>query len=324
MANEKKLIHWWLENQKKYQGKIKRYLWSQRFGFEFFDYRVMMTVDGVEVRGRGGDFNEELALVKGIAECLERIVCRREGMRSNGVAAHFDLSCAQQNARLEYLERDLFFCHYLTHQGFYHLKENDLNAHYQKIIAYYRQKKIKIEFYALGESRWNKIVACCAEGENYNYPFGLILGMGSSYSAQEAQEKSFLECIRNVMAIEEGNLDIDYTPGDFENEKVSVMKHIDYALDLKNFKNHQFLVTGARPLKESKKEKTNFSFTTYDLSEFAFPFSFWVVRAQEKSLQQAFWGKTKKEYINLERMRVFTGNQELDYQDLNYSIHPLG
>ena len=114
MDNYKKLNSWILANSSKLNLKVERANWTKDWLPGVFDYRSLITLDGVSYRGRGIDKNKDLAFIKSFSEAIERSFCASNGIRSSGVAAHISLKEAQKKAKQELVERDLLFCHFLT------------------------------------------------------------------------------------------------------------------------------------------------------------------------------------------------------------------
>src|SRR3989338_3968986 len=107
MENSKKLIDWALSRHQLLDLKVTKLTWVDEWIPGHFDFNTQISVGSEVFKGRGFSNNIEIAMVKSIAEALERAVCKYNGIHSSGVAAHTDKIQAQINAKTELIERDL-------------------------------------------------------------------------------------------------------------------------------------------------------------------------------------------------------------------------
>ena len=322
MASGKRIIEAFASSQIKF--KVTRFNWISEFLPYYTDLNFEFIFKDQKYNGRGTAQSEELALIKAAAEAIERCVCAQYKIHTNGVAFHFDIDAAKLNARNELIERDLALCHYLTQTPFQHLKDeipHFLNGAIQK----FSNTHVNISLFKMKTVGNLKPVICLAEGNNAPVPFGLIIGLGCKESLHSAIESAFLECAKNVVYILHSNQVDTLSECDFESIKAIPNNHFLYAL---NPMTHLAL---APLLEDSKKNKTifveainnDFQFEILKSDFLNLGINFYIVRAQNPSLQNIFYGKTKNEYVNLDRLSLFSGKQ-LSFNELYRAPHIFG
>lgn len=114
MANIVSALKWINENHSRHSIKVREFTWPFQLGLPIFDYEISMTLEGIQYKGRGQSSNETEAIVKALAECIERLHCGWHQLHTSGVAAHFTNDDAKLNAVRELHEHDSVFCHLLT------------------------------------------------------------------------------------------------------------------------------------------------------------------------------------------------------------------
>lgn len=234
MENKKKLSRWLLDNHKALKLRATQFKWVEEWLPHFHDFEVSIVVDGRTVKGRGIDQNSDLAFTKAGAEAIERAICIGKGLSSCGVAVHTENKLAKINARNELIERDRFFCHYLTKTAFQkkapELKKtpelpNELSGNLTgegtgglageltsrltnepasglaEIDFAHLQEKlnthaVEIQIFEMSPLNSIRSMICIAQGEKT----GLVLGLGASENSEVATQKALIECLMNVVA----------------------------------------------------------------------------------------------------------------------------
>lgn len=106
MANFVSALKWLRDNLRRHRISVRKMTWPELHRVPIFDYEIELDCDGHSAIGRGIAVAEPSAVVKALAESLERLHCLRFGVQSPGMAAHLDVASAERNARCELFERD--------------------------------------------------------------------------------------------------------------------------------------------------------------------------------------------------------------------------
>ena len=202
MEDKKRLSQWLLDNYKELELKATQVKWVREWLPGFSDFEVSITISGKVHRGRGIDRNQNLAFTKAGAEALERAICNENKILSCGVATHTDLESAKLNAKTELIERDRFFCHYLTQTPFKKITTNvsgiDLSSLREKLKIH----DVTIKIFEMKPLNGIKSAACLSHGKKT----GVVLGLGASENKETAIKKSLIECLTNTIASLSGKL----------------------------------------------------------------------------------------------------------------------
>jgi ribosomal protein S12 methylthiotransferase accessory factor YcaO len=249
---------------------------------------------------------------------------------SNGLAAHFDLSQATENALCELIERDVFLCNYLcVKAGVREVDKNLLPDSFLTTVKEFENKNIHISFYELGTLLNRTVILAITNGFNRINPFGCVIGLGASLTKEKAIAVAFSEAARNTVTYIDRNNCIEWhkSENDFFNEDIqtfSILEHGKLALS----------ETYGRWLWNYFLEKKNYKILDHDIQEneieirvldldYAFSeLGIKVVQARSKNMQNLFFHKTIPEKVNLARLERFTKTSLL-FKDLNLRIHPI-
>lgn len=112
------LSDWILANAENLSLQVEDLQWVQKPFTGLHDIHASILIGNKRYEGRGSADSKDLAIIKAVAEAIERAVCLQSLPTTNGVAAHIDLEQAKKNAQNELLERDLFLSHFLTQTAF--------------------------------------------------------------------------------------------------------------------------------------------------------------------------------------------------------------
>jgi hypothetical protein len=142
---------------------------------------------------------EELALTKAVAEAFERSLFKISKHRLDvcGIAVHTDFNQAAENAQLELIERDSFFCHYFTSTPFLKLiaiEESRCGAHFKAICL---ESGIEVAAYLMSSPIGYYSIALVLKGNHSRLkPFGTRIGLGcSKLGIEDALQKALLEAL---------------------------------------------------------------------------------------------------------------------------------
>lgn len=201
MAHSTRLADWLLSHAERLNLRVTEYSWPREWNLNgLFDVQVTVNLAGNIYLGRGTAHDETLAFTKAGAEALERAYCAHYGIHSTGVAAHDTESLAAANARSELFEREAFFCHFHSRTPFIPMTENNLAARYPGAFEQIKKFGISLQFLtALVKDR--KVVVCVASGLNAKPAWGGTVGLASSTQLENATERAFFECLRNIAAV---------------------------------------------------------------------------------------------------------------------------
>ncbi len=201
MAHSTRLADWLLGHAERLNLRVTEYSWPREWNLDdLFDIQVTVDLAGKTFLGRGTAHDETLAFTKAGAEALERAYCAYYGIHSTGVAAHDTESLAAANAQSELFEREAFFCHFHSKTPFIPMTENNLAARYPGAFEQLKKIGISLQFLtALVKDR--EVVVCVASGLNAKPAWGGTVGLASSARLENATERAFFECLRNIAAV---------------------------------------------------------------------------------------------------------------------------
>ena len=149
--------------------------------------------------GRGVAQNHRTAFTKAGAEAIRNFICNEYDISPHGVAVHTNDKSAKVNAQNELIERDRFFCHYLTQTPFQKISTEELTSRLKGIDFVHIQKKleihsIEIDVFEMAPLNWTRSFLCISRNENSN----LTLGIGSiSENYSLAIQEAIIECLMN-------------------------------------------------------------------------------------------------------------------------------
>lgn len=192
MARQEKLTAWILQNATRFDLRVQELSWIKAVFPGWNDLQVSISVFGEKFVGRGSHPDANTALGKAVCEAVERATCFRHGISSLGVAGHITEELAQENARLEYVER---FC--FANQISHGIALDPLLIN-PVIGMRYARLGVELVPYRLFSPPGVSVVLCIAIGKNAESVFGGILGLGAATSLETAQEKALLECLRSL------------------------------------------------------------------------------------------------------------------------------
>lgn len=318
---------WVLRNHKKLKLVIEEFQWPKEINISINDIQVNIEFDGIKATGRSVDENESSALLKAIAESIERWVLQKYNLpSSNGIAAHTNLVEAQISARNELLERDNFLCHYLTRTPWSHANKKilELNPIYK--IAQINNFQIEIGWIKSFLDQY--VVISLAKNitqKNNSNVQGIYLGLACTNTLEASILKSFNELTMtlghaltngksNPISLEQFNNLSEWGPevhGKLALHKNNQNQFINSFHFSNDFNNHQDSIL------QSNKQ-INFEYKQFDIPEVFNPFI--VVQAINPNLQNLFFGPTEFCKLNMNRLNDF---KKIEISNLNFFPHPL-
>lgn len=181
------------------QLRITKLDWPEKLGFSVFDFEASIALAGKRFSGRGVHSDESIALDKAISESFERsLECLTpDQIDFGGLAVHTDLQEAAEAAQLELIERDSFFCHFLTSTPFQKsnlIMDSDIG---RRLVLVGREFGISVKDSILSTPRGIFASAVFVFGQHsVKRSFGVRIGLGCSRTSQEAAlEKAVLEVL---------------------------------------------------------------------------------------------------------------------------------
>jgi len=331
MDDAKKLIHWALNLNSEYKVEISNFEWPERFSLNQLDYHFKFKYKGHTYDGRGLAESSETALTKAIVEAIERTVIDKYNLKnSNGIAAHFDLIKAKENALCELIERDVFLCNFLyVRAGVKEVDKNLLPSSCLASVIEFENKNVPIRFYELGALLNRTVILAITNGFDRLNPFGCVIGLGASLIKTEAMAAAFNEAARNSVTYIDRNSCTEWSQSESEffkedNQKFSILEHSKLALSetygrwLWNY----FLEKEKYKMIDHDIQEQEIEIQTLDLDSAFAELGITVVQARSNVMQNLYFHKTTPEKVNLARLERFA-KTPLVFEDLNLRTHPL-
>ncbi|MEZ4742896.1 MAG: YcaO-like family protein [Bdellovibrionota bacterium] len=328
MASDKKLGRWLYNNREALNLQVLQGRWVDEWLPGYQDLRVEITLDHKIYNGRGVDRDTDMALIKAGAEAIERFACDKYGIHSSGVASHITERQAKENARLELLERDGFLCHFYTKTPFEEVPDDVKEALNFDFIQN-RLCGLGVEIVLKKVNQTSPLIAVClARRKGSTSNFQAIVGLGANKEILIACEKALIECLSNVVWRLEQN--------DFPSIGIEDFQ----AIENHGPKDHQKLYMSeefkgdlqwafqkkmeAQDNSKSFEENNPFDYRELNLDhELVREAPLWIYQCLSSKVQNLNYGPPKKEHINWNRLREFTGLAFEDSQ-LNVFPHPIG
>lgn len=192
MASQETLTAWILRNDQRLDLRVQELSWIKSALPGWHDLQISIAAFGERFVGRGSDPDANTALGKAVCEAIERAICFSHEISSLGVAGHFDLKLAEENARLEYFER---FC--FSHQIWNGVVLEPIPATIP-LAERYERIGVELGFYHLISPVDTFAVLCLAIGEQAEPPFGGIVGLGAASRIEASKQKALMECLRSL------------------------------------------------------------------------------------------------------------------------------
>lgn len=353
------LMSWVSRRGKALQMHVSEMTWPNVVGLEVFDRRVELVIDGYKVGGRGRSRSEKSAFKKACGEALERFIVQwardhadeREkkkakatvatkcstslpatnSITSNGWAVHSTRIQAANGAVLELIERDLILSHAILGRAWQEVRPKDLVLRQSSDWLTPFGAELKVG--ALTHPPGPHVYVCAVFGERARpHPFGFAFGSGASFDKKAALMQAVLECMTNVVAFKleseaHGGAVCASRQGLMSRPVIQHKVHAWNSLETEHmrrlFHPSDYQLSSADKIRELI-HSTNIQqislppqFTDLELYTFC---------AENPRMQQLFFGPTRPEFINRERLSELLGRslQASDYEDALNRLHPIG
>lgn len=322
--SKNEFAQWLIENIDKLGLKSIEHRWLRDLLPDFYSHTVSFTYKNKEYTGRASAHSKSLSFEKAATEAIERAIFFEElnCSTTNGLALHINKEKAREAATSELIERDLFFCHYLTQSPIKEISSEDSPSIVTSIKEHYARQQIEIKIGLLYSSQELYCSLCIAFGRNFKEsPFGNLIGLGIAKDKNEAITKSLLECIPNIEAHLAG-VGISQMSLELFNQKeiFSPEEHLALSLNLENdhylhqlFKNNTDFIP---PLPQDIETKE------IPLPEWCQKSGLYAFHATSSNAQAFYVGKTSAEKLNMPRLSLFKGT-ELDFTNITNYPHPM-
>ena len=328
MAHQTKIKNWIAASADALDLGIVELGWPAVWAPGFTATQATVSIGGRKFTGTGIARDTDLAVVKATVEAIERwITTVNELPNSSGLAGHDSIAQASINARNELVERDAFFCHYLTNTPFLQMLPSDLAKNalidWQRLSSQATDEGVELRLARMVVPTGIHGIVCFAFGARAKNPFGVIAGLGCAENFDDAVLKAILECLGNTTAQIDG---VQHGPisrrnfGEIPNP--GVMEHMRLGLSSESTEVIRNLLrpseTAAKPLNMSQIELVplmppeNFQ---------GCPLVF--VHARAGAAQSAFFGHLQPNFLNIDRLGMFAGKQ-LKMNDIQSHPHILG
>jgi hypothetical protein len=223
----------------------------------------------------------------------------------------------------ELIERDLFFCHFLTKKPFIPLSDQQkINWKWlAQINNLVENLDLRIRYYMLGQSG----VVCAIDGLESNNKMGFVLGASYKANIEDAAISATIESLRQAYFIRTNNDKISLSINDF------------LKLDKPNFKDHGLLAKNVEYATQiaslfSSPEKCSIKYPYIELKHHEINLvdvqwmtdncPFYFAKASSPNAQDLYLGTPKKAEINLKRLSEFS-SQLITHSDVNLLPHPF-
>jgi hypothetical protein len=282
----------------------------QLIGTEFWYVLCRGNFRKKTIEGFGVDIVKNLASTKAIAEWVERCTASSLGTSSCGFAAHSVAKNAILGASKELIERDAFFCHWLT----YTPGNNIETSQTKRWAAFFKNLNFGLKYSQLQSSDSSlAIVLCLVQFSENSASFGL----GCESTLEEAIEKSTLEVLPTAIQ-QSKNIQPQES---FLSEGENLNSAFHHNLALNNFSLEQTAFLFGQQKIENTDNIYSIETSLIELPPELKECPLVVAQAKCGQLQKHFFGPTVEENLNKQRLVDFVGNQNFQ---LNFKTHYLG
>lgn len=325
MASSQRALAWLLERSGSLELQIAQQDWIEDILEGWIDLQCTFTFEGRHLATWGASDNNDTALLKAFAEALERLAMLTSSHEnSNGFAAHIDPIEARRNAALELIERDLFFCHFLTKTPLrrFNVPSNWFWA--SDAADWAEQHGLSLGFYHLGSTG----LFCRIDGRHHENAFGLISGLAFKPTHEASALSAFVEAgraatVQRLLPFPTKSLSISEfwelsAPNFGHHGRLAL--DVGYASSLDWFFADETASDGpvGRELDASVIQTEDLDLNIEALSDCPYVFA----RAFSEQAQSLFTGQVRADVVNLPRLSAFAG-RELTLEDLNPLPHPV-
>ncbi|NBO39049.1 hypothetical protein EBU99_10750 [bacterium] len=309
--------------------------WTKKIPTDAYDIQCSFVRNGKSYLGRGTESKKDLAIIKSTAEMLERFFLDQidEADSSNGVAVHTDVKLAEISALCELLERDSFFCHFLTKTPFTEIEISSFphSSLLQDTMSLLKLHGAEIRIGQMRtDSRFCSVV-CAIYGLSAKTPFGMTLGTSVKLTVEEAIESALTEAARSAIAyllnpelLTTEKLSLDKRSFSRPEDHLRLGLNTDYAVQFREifFRSDfgQIELSGSE-IDFERISISSFKPELFDGSLCMSPPVF-LARASSDSLINLFFGEFVADETKLNRLGDFLG-RPISSHEINSTIHPF-
>jgi hypothetical protein len=329
-----KFIDWINDYSEKLGLEYSQFDWTQELDAELYDIQCSSKSNGKIVTGRGTDKDKDTAIVKATAEVLERYFLNRltEADSSNGVAIHTERQFAELSALFELLERDSFFCHFLTKTPFDSIDSTIINeaSLCRSILDLLESKGAEVRFGKMKTDYRFSAVVCAIFGTHSANGFGMTLGTSVKQTLKEGILSALLESARSAVGYLSLTSEELTTLRSADNAACSTPEHhllVGLEPNYSERFKREFFDTPAVAFEKSELDLDDVSISSFmpliDEDSNAINPPLYLSRASSKSLLNLYFGEFVADDHNLKRLSVFLG-REILRDEINRGVHPFG
>ena len=327
-ARELPVTAWIKKNRKQFRIKKLASKAIQEWLPGWHNIYVEIEYQSEKYVGIGQAQDKRLAIEKAYVEALERWVFNyhyklfKLDENSNGWAAHPSKKLAFYNSRKEAIERDLFLCHFYSHTPFQDISGHPSilkNQFVQSLKSRLESVGLEIKFGLLPSEFSLQCIIATIFGDQFERPFGLILGMGIERNRAKAIEKASLEALVKAIPVIYGFGSKPLTEREFRSlKRPQIEDHKRLGLNLKTaqkfrelFQDTPIKLNKVLLRKSLKKLALGEKFELAPEPELLSTCPVFISRYRNSRLQSLNFGKARTQSFNTERIVEFCKNRGL-------------
>jgi len=323
---------------------IENSKWKEEWNLPFFSATANIYEKNKEkqktnllFQGSGIGTTITHSYIKAVTEAIERSLLKEEKekrdqnedfLTTNGLALHDTFEKAKQGAIFELIERDAFFCHWLTGIPMepINYKTNSFSIHTQEIINTCKIicGKYSIQLHLCLMKAPFPAVCAFSFGHDSPQPFQLSLGLGCSSSLDKAIFQALGETLRSWSVLLYNTKNENPILNKDANSTWSFETHGKYAAHDPWYQHYtKSLISQTNPISTHSdifQPQINIYEILMPSSLLSIPLK--ACRAESCQLQNIWVGPTIEKYINFSRLKEFCGKSLL-FEDLPQKPHPL-
>lgn len=325
------LIGWILSHTESLKLSVKAFQAAELTNRGVFDCKVSLNLGGRSMEGRGTGTSEEVAFLKAFCEAVDRTVFveSKSQESTNGFAVHYDLSKAVEISRCELIERDKFFCHYLTKSHFFRPSISLEQAGFSnELFAFLGDGGFDFQLAEMRRSEDVFSFIFMIHGLGASKPMGFMFGMGCRPNPVEAAQSAVFEGLRHVVGNINSPIISSLDESRFLNlskwtpeSHLSLANNLEYASKLVEWifdlNDHTKNVPEPEILNEVEFERMKLPEELDGAPLFA------IRSLASRKVQDIYFGPSFKDKINFARLSNFCG-REVKWEMLNHTPHPMG
>lgn len=289
-------------------------------GLKFF--KTSLSLNNRTHGGFGYDIDPELALLKSIAECIERSAALEvfNLPDSSGCACHTDKVLSLLYATDELYERDSLFTHFLTKTPFKLFLSSELPSEVQTTIQKFNKHQIKVDFFQMHSRDPARTSVLCRFKLEIEGVQRFIFATANNHDLSLALNKAHNEALSLtnqflLQKMTEFSLKDDALIFPWQQQKLFFAHEHSSWFESVFFKKPIKALT--RPRKKTEIDSKYLSLNGSPFESCGLYFS----QATSAQLQRAFWGFPQKENVNLNRLSEL--DPSISEEQIPWNRYPL-